>query len=203
MSLLVLLMPGNHKEDGCASQGFTSLTFISTSSENLECLGSISSVLSSAVVSILGFQNGPESSFPEIGSEPIPKTVAQAINLNENLDVQVKHEMNPAHLVCYEESNPVDFDWLRERCDNDDELVLEVLRSFCEQGQAHIVSLNTLYNSTLEPDSKAERLTFHAVSWYLILQKICLEICRILLAILSKINKLVVSETGASSNSSC
>ena len=130
-------------EYDCASQRCTSLTFLSTSPENLECLGSISSVLSSAVVSILGFQNVSESISSDVVTEPKSKTFNQELHLNQNFVGQARQERSSAHVVFHAESSPVDFEWLLERCDNDDELVLDVLRSFCEQGQAHITALNS------------------------------------------------------------
>ncbi len=127
-------------------------------------MGSISSVLSSAVVSILGFQNEPECISTEMVSDPNPKSEDHALNLNQKLDANFTFEKNISRVVCNDDSNPLDFDWLRERCDDDEELVLDVLRSFCEQGQSHIVALNAIYNSDAELDSKAERLAFHAVT---------------------------------------
>ena len=60
-------------------------------------------------------------------------------------------------------SNPIDLPWLRERCDDDDELVLEVLRSFLKQGLDHTDSLNSIRFAKLDPDLKIRRLMFHAV----------------------------------------
>ena len=154
-------------EYDCASQRCTSLTFLSTSPENLECLGSISSVLSSAVVSILGFQNVSESISSDVVTEPKSKTFNQELHLNQNFVGQARQERSSAHVVFHAESSPVDFEWLLERCDNDDELVLDVLRSFCEQGQAHITALNSEYNMAVEIGPKTERISFHAVNFHI------------------------------------
>jgi HPt (histidine-containing phosphotransfer) domain-containing protein len=53
---------------------------------------------------------------------------------------------------------PPDFAWLQERCDGDNQLVLEVLRCFCEQGQTHIQALQ----SAMKERDKT-KLVFHAV----------------------------------------
>ena len=54
---------------------------------------------------------------------------------------------------------PVDFGWLRERCEGDNRLVQEVLRTFCEQGQRHISGMQSSIK-----DMDAKMLLFHAVN---------------------------------------
>jgi hypothetical protein len=154
-------MSGQQEYDWGA-QRHTSFTFLSSCPENLESLGSISSVLSSAVVSILGLENGSESK--SVVSESNPKSINQTSNQNLDTNLNIRQDQNSIHMVLNAESKPVDFDWLLEICDHDDELVLDVLRSFCEQGQAHISALNLIYSSVVELDSEADRLSFHAVS---------------------------------------
>jgi hypothetical protein len=134
-----------------ASLRSASFTYLSaTGPENLECLGSISSVLSSAMASVLGFQNGSESN-----------TLCTR-NLEEDREgKQISDDQS-----CGAESHAVDFDWLRERCDNDDELVLDVLGSFCEQGQAHIAALNAAHKSPVDLDPNGDKLLFHAVYFH-------------------------------------
>jgi hypothetical protein len=56
--------------------------------------------------------------------------------------------------------DPVDFVWLRERCEGDNLLVIEVLRTFCEQGHRHISGMQS---SIKEMDAKM--LLFHAVNF--------------------------------------
>jgi hypothetical protein len=51
-----------------------------------------------------------------------------------------------------------DFEWLHERCDGDTQLVLEVLRCFCEQGQTR---LQAMQSALKEMDMS--KLVFHAV----------------------------------------
>jgi hypothetical protein len=63
--------------------------------------------------------------------------------------------INSSYLVRLE---PVDFGWLHERCEGDKHLAMEVLRTFCEQGQRHIDGMKS---SIKEMDTKM--LLFHAV----------------------------------------
>ena len=57
-----------------------------------------------------------------------------------------------------EHIEPVEFSWLRERCEGDDRLVQEVLLTFCEQGQRHISGMQSSIK-----DMDAKMLLFHAV----------------------------------------
>jgi hypothetical protein len=68
-----------------------------------------------------------------------------------NLDSELT-KSNQGHL------KPVDFGWLLERCEGDNQLVMEVLRTFCEQGQRHICGMQSSIK-----DVDAKMLLFHAV----------------------------------------
>jgi hypothetical protein len=67
---------------------------------------------------------------------------------------------NPASKSsCQVIQEPPDYAWLQGRCDGDTRLVLEVLRCFCEQGEAH---LQAMKSAMKEMDTN--KLVFHAVN---------------------------------------
>jgi hypothetical protein len=64
-----------------------------------------------------------------------------------------------SHPVAYQSTHsPLDFKWLLERCDGENQLALDVLRSFCEQGQRHLDSVQRSAS-----DEDMQQLAFHAV----------------------------------------
>ena len=158
----------------------TSYTSLQVGTESIDGLGSISSVLSSAMVSILAFPDeagtvqvrtrhraseGPTHSMQDPNfrvdshSEVVRLRTRNASDSKANLEStrgQAHEQRSTVH--------PLDFTWLRERCDHDEDLVLEVLKSFCEQGQHHINSLNTMYHSKLDAAEKVQRISFHSVN---------------------------------------
>ena len=151
---------------------FTSTFSGSTGSLSSNVFSSISGVLSSAMASALTLSpeecqklgyNGPEDYHSHsiflkpTAQEPNfrsfdPKTVAI------NTELSFVHMPSP-NLGRIRSEPIVDFDWLLERCGSDGQLVLEVLQSFCEQGQHH---LNAIQNCIREHDTN--RLIFHSVS---------------------------------------
>ena len=56
---------------------------------------------------------------------------------------------------------PSDFAWLQIRCDGDTQLVFEVLRCFCEQGQTHLQAMQSSMENMDKP-----MLVFHAVRFF-------------------------------------
>ena len=74
----------------------------------------------------------------------------------DSCQTNVKCATNIVHPKC---PKSVDFAWLRDRCEGDEHLVLEVLRTFFEQGQCH---LNAMQRSMEEMDYV--KLKFHSVN---------------------------------------
>ena len=55
-------------------------------------------------------------------------------------------------------AEPIDFEWLSVRCDRDDQLFLQVLESFFQQGQEHLSAMQKAAQ-----DEDADRILFHTV----------------------------------------
>jgi hypothetical protein len=159
-------------------EGFNSFTSSfsgSTSSLSSHVLSSISGLLGSAMASALtlttedcqkpGYNGSEDFQTHSIFLKPTaqeptsrtcdPKAAAFTTDL-------VSFDM-PSPILARSQVEPVDFDWLHDRCGCDSQLVLEVLQSFCEQGQHH---LDAIHNSIREHDIK--RLLFHSVSRFLL-----------------------------------
>jgi hypothetical protein len=126
--------------------------------------GSITSVLSSALASALTFpvqdNDTPRRDFPVAVTDAThhehetKKAQSASCQANVKCATRTVHRLDPG---------PVDFVWLRERCGGDDELVLEVLRNFFEQGQCHIDSMQS---SIKEMD--ITKIMFHSVNLHLV-----------------------------------
>jgi hypothetical protein len=72
--------------------------------------------------------------------------------------------LNFANDTCTDRQSPtIDFAWLLVRCFGDNALAHEVLQSFCEQGNQHIIALRAISNSAMEIDTKNKEILFHAV----------------------------------------
>ena len=123
--------------------------------DSKECMGSVSSILSSAMVSILALHT-------DATPVNVDSTETVEIRKNKNISMPDYSKQNNAKLLD-SEINPVDFKWLLERCDNDNELTLKVLRVFVEQGNDHVTSLQKIYNSAMKVDLKIQEIVFHAV----------------------------------------
>ena len=160
----------------------TSMTSSWLGAESVEGLGSISSVLSSAMVSILAFPDeaGRYSRIDNETSHRVARptkdlmshagTDSEANHCNLRQASNHKSDLETANGQSYPDQDSaifsVDFSWLLERCDYDEQLVLEVLRSFCEQGQHHMNLLSTIYHSELDAAAKCRAVSFHAVNSY-------------------------------------
>lgn len=125
-------------------------------------IGSISGVLSAAMATALNFPADTHSVSTSLGigasSEICDKTSIDysiaKLNSADNLLNAMRANPKPITTV----AEPVDFEWLFRRCDGDRQLVLEVLQSFCEQGQ---IQLSAMQSSIHNFDFN--RLMFHAV----------------------------------------
>lgn len=136
-------------EDLESINSFSSSLSGSISSLSSNILGSISGVLSSAMSNALILTAEAEIS---------PKAVQMNGNGIDRMLSRPRHNYYDGKLSSGI-LEAVDFEWLRERCDGDNELVTEVLNSFCEQGQKH---LGSMQRSLREIDIKG--LQFHAVT---------------------------------------
>ena len=79
----------------------------------------------------------------------------------QNFPVENNAAINPIEMknvIEGETENAVDLAWLLQRCDNDRQLVSEVLKAFCQQGQTHLDAMRDVH--TKDPDGP---LFFHAV----------------------------------------
>ena len=127
--------------------------------ESGEALGSVSSVLTSAIASILSFST--DGTMLQKTAYSLDRDRCITPSACERPDsTRPGAQKGNQNIYSYE---PVDFQWLRERCDGDNELVLAVLRSFCEQGQQHLNALKIMYDSDLDNISKARGIVFHSV----------------------------------------
>jgi hypothetical protein len=122
--------------------------------------GSVTNVLSSALASTLTFSTQEH----DTQKRDLPVAVSDAIHCEDELkqgksdlgQTNVKSATRIAHPISLE---AVDFTWLRDRCERDENLVLEVLRSFFEQGQCHLTAMQ---RSMEEMDTV--KLMFHSVN---------------------------------------
>ncbi len=113
------------------------MNYASNSSSFCESVGSVSSMTTRSVTSVLS------------------SAMAAALTFSDQSPVAVC----PKQSIAYQMSSaPFDFVWLLERCGGESQLMLDVLRSFCEQGQYH---LNAVQISAKESNMK--QLSFHAV----------------------------------------
>jgi hypothetical protein len=83
--------------------------------------------------------------------------MASALTFSDNVPVPVCPQ-NGRPVAYQINSAPFDFVWLLERCDGESQLMLDVLQSFCEQGQCH---LDDVKSSVKQKDM--QKLSFHAV----------------------------------------
>ena len=124
--------------------------FESEYTENVEGLSSVSGILSSALVSILSLPTG-----------------AANMDENETSPLSTSNSVRNRGYDCIDHddvtTDPIDISWLQDRCENDDELIFAVLRSFCEQGQDHIASLSTIYHSESAVETKIREILFLSV----------------------------------------
>jgi hypothetical protein len=127
--------------------------------------GSISGVLSAAMVTALNFPSDPTQTQQtstgntlERTSEICDKTShgASLVKVNSADNLLNAMRADPKFIVTNVE--PIDFEWLSSRCDGDRQLVLEVLQSFCEQGQVQLSAMQSSLHSF-----DYNRLMFHAV----------------------------------------
>ena len=119
------------------SESYECFASISTSFSG--SLGSFSSMTTRSVTSVLGSAMATALSFSD--QNPVPDCPKRGR--------PVAYQSNPS---------PVDFGWLLERCDGESQLVQDVLRSFCEQGQPHVDTLQCCAS-----DGHMPQLAFHAV----------------------------------------
>jgi hypothetical protein len=151
------------------TSSFSGSTSSFSGSLSSRILGSVSGVLSSAMVSALTFNPEDYHRTAHTASEDLqnsrcPKSSAQQPNSSPNsTNTESRSSHQPKPHLSRSQVEPIDFEWLRERCGGDNQLVLEVLQSFCEQGQHH---LNAIQSCIREHDTK--RLIFHSVSICLI-----------------------------------
>ena len=130
---------------------------------------SVSGVLSTALTAILAIPLNsverlqvPASLHLEACTEPFstPNAVRNGAGQESSGNLsKAGHSKIPSYSAkvgC--ESEPVNFDFLLQRCDSDTQLALEILRHFCEQGQTH---LSAMQRSIQTMDNSA--LLFHAV----------------------------------------
>ena len=146
-----LLMKADEDDIGSFSS-FSSSHTDSLGSVSSNVLGSISGPLSSAMTSALSLSESSYTSKPfHVGRvEPCIQSSSTCSNSEQhNSLMKMKDRILES----------IDFEWLRERCDGDEQLVLEVLRSFCEQGQRHLIAMQS---SLREFDIKT--LIFHSVT---------------------------------------
>ena len=151
------------------SESFTS--FISSYSGSLSSgdfnnstnsTGYVSGVLSAALAAALTLpavtqQNSvqPDSSLTaSIRDSAGMVVIAARLNTVDNILSAMRADPKPA----VTNAEPIDFEWLLIRCEGDRQLVLEVLRSFCEQGQKHLSAMQNIVHGA---DFKL--LMFHAV----------------------------------------
>uniref|UniRef100_A0A7S0MM78 HPt domain-containing protein n=1 Tax=Cryptomonas curvata TaxID=233186 RepID=A0A7S0MM78_9CRYP len=162
------------EDDVESFSSFTSSFSGSTSSFSSHVFSSISGVLSSAMASALtltpedsqklGYNGQSWTTMEDYQTHSIllkPTAQEPTFKPFDQKTVAINTGLSSIHMpspnlgrVRFE---PVDFDWLRERCGSDGQLVLEVLQSFCEQGQHH---LNAIQNCIREHD--INRLLFHS-----------------------------------------
>jgi hypothetical protein len=117
------------------------MDYASISSSFSGSMGSLSSMMARSVTGELSSAMATALTFSDQCSVPVRR----------NHDQSVAYQMK---------SEPFDFMWLLERCDGESQLMLDVLRSFCEQGRLHI---NAVQNSAKDVDM--QKLSFHAVIW--------------------------------------
>ena len=122
---------------------------------SLGCNGqeSVSGVLSTALVSALALPDDSSET-----SRPPPQRCSSPNKRRSSRATSSKLDFSGFSASSRAIIEPIDFDWLLVRCDGDNDLVLEVLRSFCEQGQTH---LSSMQKAMQEMDNN--RLLFHSV----------------------------------------
>jgi hypothetical protein len=139
-------------DDFQSIDSFSSLGSGSIGSISSNILGSISGVLSSAMSTALTFRvetEMPQKQFQFDGhGEPIDRI--STLRIRPYSDDRHK----PNHVLL----QALDFEWLHERCDGDIDLLSEVLKSFCEQGQIHLSAMQQSFK-----EINIKTLEFHAV----------------------------------------
>ena len=142
--------------DGCDSftrdcRSFSHLGFRSESTDGID---SVSAMLSSATLSMLSL---PKEADATSKSDKRSKMQTGPAKVIRGLDAEhVESDIDS-------EIDSVDFSWLRERCGDDDNMVLEVLMAFVRQGQDHVKSLCAVYSKNTDASSKAQGVMYHAV----------------------------------------
>jgi hypothetical protein len=128
--------------------------------------GSVTTVLSSALASTLTFS----AEQYDMQRRDVPVAVSDKNHHEDEMKLGKPDSCQPNVKCAMSTVNPkslaVDFAWLRDRCEGDETLVLEVLRTFFAQGQCH---LKAMQRSMEEMDHM--KLMFHSVVMDLILRR--------------------------------
>jgi hypothetical protein len=112
---------------------------------------STTTILSSAMASGLTLKDQGQDNYPTgADCSGCEADIGTNFVLERTVEFNAYHHMSP--------HKPPDFEWLHERCDGDTQLVLEVLRCFCEQGQTHVQAMQIAMK-----EMDMSKLVFHAV----------------------------------------
>jgi hypothetical protein len=138
-------------------------SFISVNSDGL---ASISGPLSKTMTSALSFPAASDHSMQSSieGLISCPRWIECGSSSSEqnpcpSLEVQSCEQTKTVAVVL---DGPIDLSSLLDRCDGDIQLVNGVLHSFCEQGQHHLASIQSITDAA--HDNENQVMSFHAVN---------------------------------------